>query len=133
MLPDWLPIWLSRTAPTRGVNISRLQALLHAEGQAPIYTSDVTPGTVFFRAVHWAAQHGFLHDIVDYRTAVLEPLQKRHGLQYSFAYPLHAVEPGKPLDARLRALWNKRLPCGSAPDANTRGEYLQAVYRQCSQ
>lgn len=117
---------------TSGVNITILQRLLHKQGQATIYASDAPPNSSYFQAVQWAGLHGFLSDIVDYRTAVLEPLKKRHGLQYSFAFPLHAVEPEKPLDARLRALWTKRIPCGNAPDASTRGEFLNAVFRQCS-
>lgn len=114
------------------VDIRKLQNTLHAQHQATIYTSDIAPGSRYFNAVQWAGLHGFLSDIVEYKTAVLTPLQKRHGLQYSHAFPLHAVEPDKPLDARLRALWKKRVPCGNAPDASTRGEYLEAVYRQCS-
>lgn len=115
----------------RSVDIGALQSALHEQGQATIYTSDVAPGSRYWRAVQWAGQYGFLADIVEYRTAVLTPLQRRHGLQYSHAFPLHAVEPGAALDARLRALWVKRVPCGDAPDASTRGEFLEAARRQC--
>ncbi len=115
----------------RGVDVATLRRQLHEQGQATIYASDVAPGSRYFAAVQWAGQHGFLHDIVEYRTAVLEPLKRRHGLQYSHAFPLHAVEPEKAMDERLRALWEKRVPCGSAPRANTRGAYLEAVYQQC--
>jgi hypothetical protein len=115
----------------RAVPIAELQARLHADGQATIYTSDAGPGSPLFAAIQWAGQHGFLHDIVEYKSAVLEPLRKRHGLQYSYAFPLHAVEPDRPLDGRLRQLWSKRVLCGNAPDASTRGEFLEAMYRQC--
>jgi hypothetical protein len=116
----------------RKVDIRQLQSAIHGQGQATIYASDIAPGSRYFNAVQWAGHFGFLSDIVEYKTAVLEPLKKRHGLQYSFAFPLHSVEPGKPLDARLRALWAKRVPCGNAPDASTRGEFLEAIYLQCS-
>lgn len=117
---------------SRGVAVEQLQKLLHRDGAATIYTSDVAPGTAAFAAVQWAGLHGYLSDIVEYKTAVLEPLQKRHGLQYSFAFPLHAVGLAQPMDERLRELWKKRTPCGSAPDAVTRGAYLEAIYRQCA-
>jgi hypothetical protein len=116
----------------RAVPVGQLQKLLHRDGAATIYTSDVAAGTAAFAAVQWAGLRGYLSDIVEYKTAVLEPLKKRHGLQYSFAFPLHAVGLDPPLDERLRGLWNKRLPCGNAPDAKTRGAYLEAVYRQCA-
>ncbi len=115
----------------RAVPVGQLQKLLHRDGAATIYTSDVAPGAASFAAVQWAGLHGYLSDIVEYKTAVLEPLKKRHGLQYSFAFPLHAVGSDMPLDDRLRGLWAKRTPCGNAPDAKTRGAYLEAVYRQC--
>lgn len=113
------------------VPAAALRRLLHAQGQATIYTSDVPPSHPLFRAVQWAGQHGFLHDLVDYQTAVLSPLQKRHGLQYSFAFPNHAVEPDRPMDARLREAWRKRIPCGAPPEAETRGAYLAALYKRC--
>jgi hypothetical protein len=124
---------LSGAGTSTGVDLAKVQQLLHEQKQATIYTSDVAPGSRYFRAVQWAGLRGFLDDIVPYESAVLEPLRKRHGLQYSFAFPLHFVEPDKPLDSRLRALWSKRVPCGNAPGANTRGAFLEAVYRQCAE
>jgi hypothetical protein len=122
---------LARDIPARDVPPASIRRLLHAQRQATIYTADIPPAHPLFPAVQWAGQHGFLHDLVDYRTAVLSPLRKRHGLQYSYAFPNHAVEPDKPLDPALREAWKKRVPCGNAPDANTRGAFLEAVYRQC--
>ncbi len=123
---------LSGAGTTAGIDVQKLQHLLHQQKQATIYTSDVAPGSRYFRAVQWAGLRGFLDDIVPYQSAVLEPLRKRHGLQYSFAFPLHFVEPEKPLDSRLRALWTRRVPCGAATGAATRGEFLEAVFRQCA-
>lgn len=124
---------LSAGGSSRRVDVAQLQQLLHRDGQATIYTSDVAPGSRFFSAVQWAGLRGLLHDIVDYDTAVLEPLRKRHGLQYSFAFPLHSVNPEAPLDGRLRERWRKRAgACGSSAAAATRGEFLEALQKACA-
>lgn len=117
------------------VDVPKLQAMLHSQGQATIYTTDVLPSHKLFAAAQWAGVRGLLSDVVEYRTARLEPLRKYpHGLQYSYGFPLHAVEPDAALDARLREAWDKRLPCPrqAATTARTRGEYLQQAYHACA-
>lgn len=114
------------------VEIGKLQALLHDQGQATVYVSDVLPGNKHFQAVQWSGSMGLLSDVIEYETAVVEPLRKRHGLQYSFAFSLHEVEVEKALDSRLEAAWKKRLPCAAAVQAATRGDFLQAAFEACA-
>ncbi len=116
---------------TRDVELPALQRLLHQQKQATIYTSDIARDSPYFEAVQWAGLRGLLSDLVDYQTAVLTPLKHRFGTQYSFAHPLHAVEPEKPLDAQLLAKWRRRLPCAQGLGAATRGEFLQKAWNTC--
>jgi hypothetical protein len=117
---------------TRAVNLPQLQRMLHQQKQATIYTSDVAAESPHFAAVQWAGLRGLLSDLVDYQTAVLTPLKFRYGTQYSFAHPLHAVEPDKPLDAGLLGRWRKLLPCAAGVNGSTRGEFLEKARQSCT-
>lgn len=116
----------------RRFSVPTLQRMLHAQRQSTTYVSDVLPDSADSAIVQWAGLQGYFSDIVDYRTAVLEPLRKRHGLQYSFAFPLHEVGLKQPLDARLQKLWQGRLPCSATVQASTRGEFLRRAYAACA-
>lgn len=116
---------------TRAVPLPRLQKMLHQQKQATIYTSDVPRESPYFEAVQWAGLRGLLSDVVDYPSAVLTPLKKRWGTQYSFAHPLHAVEPDRPLDEKLAAKWRARTPCAAGIQAATRGEFLKLAMTRC--
>lgn len=118
---------------TRSIAVAALQRMLHQQKQATIYTSDIPRESPYFEAVQWAGLRGLLSDLVDYQTAVLTPLKFRYGTQYSYAHPLHAVEPDRPLDPALLSKWRKRLPdCAADLTATTRGEYLQKAWRSCA-
>ena len=119
------------------VPIPQLQALLHAEGAATIYVSDVPPGNPDFAAVQWWGTAGGLHG--------LAPTPEPPGLrgknifsQYYEAFPSHAAELDKPLDAALAERWQK-LATGLGVDAShlpkadgktTRGTWLRAAWAQ---
>lgn len=122
---------LAKGNQTRAISSPELQSLLHAQKQATIYTSDVERESPYFAAVQWAGLRGLLSDIVDYQTAVLTPLRRRFGTQYSFAHPLHAVEPDTPLDAGLSRKWRERLPCAANVEAVTRGQFLLRAKEAC--
>ncbi len=111
--------------------VGALQSMLHAQGQATTYVTDVSPSHQQFKMVQWAGLNGFLSDVVDYRTAKLEPLRHRHGLQYSHASPLYQADLNTPMDARLTEAWRKRLPCAAGVSASTRGEFLQKAQKLC--
>jgi hypothetical protein len=122
---------LSHGNNVKNVPLEKLQAKLHQQGQATSYTSDIERKSPLFVPVQWAGLRGLLSDIVPFETAVMAPLKRRFGTQYSFAHANHAVEPQQKLDARLETLWKKRLPCAAQVNASTRGEFLQKAYDAC--
>lgn len=116
----------------KGVAVKKLQARLHEGGQATIYLTDVERSSHWFAAAQWAGTQGLFADLVDYREAVLTPLRKRFGLQYSYGFANHALEPERALEPALRAKWTRRLPCAGKVTASTRGEFLVGAQRACS-
>lgn len=124
---------LARNNDTRAISIPTLQGMLHQQKQATIYTSDIPRESPYFIPVQWAGLRGLLSDIVDYQTAVMVPLKRRFGTQYSFAHALHAVEPEAPLSPELRAKWIQRLPCAANVQAATRGAFLTAAHAACQE
>lgn len=121
-----------KTGDTRAVSLPKLQAMLHQQKQATIYTSDIDRNSPLFPAVQWAGIQGLFRDLVEYKTAVLPPLKRRFGTQYSFAHALHAIEPDKPMDAVLLARWRKMIPCAAGVESTTRGAFLQAAFDRCA-
>lgn len=113
------------------IAIAKLQRMLHEQGQATTYVSDVAAGDAMFRVVQWAGVMGLWHDVEDRNQAVVEPLKKRFGLQYSFAFGLHAARLGEKLEERVAEAWRTRLPCAAGVKGETRGEFIEAAYRQC--
>jgi hypothetical protein len=117
------------------VSIPQLQDLLHAEGAATIYVSDVLPGNPDFAAVQWWGTAGGLHGLA---TAFKKPGQRGDNLfsQYYAAFPGHAAELDKPLDAPLAARWEKLagdlgVDATGLPKADgktTRGAWLRAAW-----
>jgi hypothetical protein len=115
------------------VEVSKVQRLLHRAGAATIYVSDVLPGHEDFAAVQWWATHGGLHGLA---ATPAKPGQRGKHIdgQYYEAYPDHAAELPRPLDAALRRRWtglaeklNARTD--AIASAKTRGEFIRAAYR----
>ena len=76
------------------VSIPKLQDLLHAEGAATIYVSDVLPGNPDFAAVQWWGTAGGLHGLAS--TPEPPGLRGRNLFsQYYDAFPSHAAELDK--------------------------------------
>jgi hypothetical protein len=118
------------------VPVPQLQALLHKTGAATIYVNDVPPGHPDFAAVQWWGTAGGLHGLAP---TPEEPGQRGKNIvgQYYEAFPGHAVELDKPLDAALEARWQKlAVELGlNAPaikvapgGAVTRGAWLRAAW-----
>jgi hypothetical protein len=143
------PIWMSlgqaaghaarlaRTAHSsvREVSVEKLQSRLHADGAATIYMSDVPSGHPDFAAVQWWGTAGGFHG--------LAPLPKKPGQrgknligQYYEAFPSHAAELDRPLDAALAERWRKlavelRLPADRLPATDgrlSRGDWLREAW-----
>jgi len=117
------------------VSVPQLQEVLHNSGAATIYVSDVPPGHADFAAVQWWGTAGGLHGLV--------PAPEQPGLrgknivgQYYEAYPFHAADLDKPLDAVTGERWRQlaatlgidpaKLPPVTAK--TTRGEWLRRAW-----
>jgi hypothetical protein len=117
------------------VSVPELQALLHHTGAATIYVSDVPPGHADFSAVQWWGTAGGLHGLMP---AFEEPGLRGKNIigQYYEAFPGHAVELDKPLDAATAARWQKLattlgIEATKLPPATgklTRGAWLRAAW-----
>jgi hypothetical protein len=118
------------------VPIAQLQARLHESGAATIYVSDVLPGHPDFAIVQWWGTAGGLHGLAP---APERPGQRGKNIvgQYYEAYPDHAAELDKPLDAATAERWEKLaktldLDAARLPKVNgkvTRGAWLRAAWK----
>jgi hypothetical protein len=117
------------------VPLAKLQDLLHADGAATIYVSDVPPGSPDFAAVQWWGTAGGLHGLAP----APDPAGRRGKnicSEYCEAFPGHAAELEKPLDAGLAERWEKLavslgVDAGNLPKADgktTRGVWLRAAW-----
>lgn len=126
----------SKKGSIHNVSVPKLQALLHAKGAATIYVSDVPVGHPDFAAVQWWGDAGGLHGL---NPTPEQPGQRGKNIwgQYYEAFPSHAAELDKPLDAELQGKWQKlagelgidasaiKLPAGAPA---TRGAWLRAAW-----
>jgi hypothetical protein len=147
------PIWMSlggaaghaahlahqNQQPVQSVSVPTLQRRLHAAGAATLYFSDVPSGDPDFAAVQWWGTAGGFHG--------LAPKPEKSGQrgkniisQYYEAYPYHAADLDKPLDADLEARWQKLarqigvdLSQWRTKDRPTRGDFLRAAWRVANQ
>jgi hypothetical protein len=118
------------------VPLSRVRRLLHAAGAATIYVSDVPPGSPRFAAVQWLGSLGGLHGL---SPAGKTPGQRGPNIesQYYQAFPGHAFEPDRPVDAALLHRWIALLDEPAATKAQralaangrlTRGEAVTRLF-----
>lgn len=114
----------------------RVQTLLHAEGAATLYVSDVPPGSPLFAAVQWLGARGGLHGLAQ---PGKEPGERGKQIesQYYQAFPGHAFQPDQRLDSALRERWIALLPEAVRPGARrelsgesiTRGEAVRRLFQ----
>ena len=130
----------SKRCAVQRVSIPALQARLHQAGAATIYVSDVPPGHADFSVVQWWGTVGGLHGLAP---APGEPGQRGKNIlgQYYEAFPGHAAELEKPLDAAVATRWlalvaklsldSTKLPI--ADGKLTRGAWLRAAWALAKQ
>jgi hypothetical protein len=111
--------------PVQKVDVTKLQAHLHADRSATMYVSDVAPDALDFAAVQWFAQRGGLHGLAPDNQPKAQPIAG----QYSQAHPGHAVQLNQPLDEALRARWHKLAPLPDATNSPTRRDWIRAAWR----
>lgn len=117
------------------VSVPELQARLHRAGGATIYVSDVPPGHADFAAVQWWGTAGGFHGLVP---AFEEQGMRGKNLvgQYFEAFPGHAAELDKPLDAATAERWQKiagtlGVDAAKLPPATariSRGDWLRKAW-----
>lgn len=140
------PIWMSlgqaaghaaAMASAQGLNVTavsirELQAQLHQDQSATIYTSDVPPAHPDFTAAQWWGTAGGLHGLHPMPEKPGQRGKNLHG-QYFEANPGHEVELEKELDTPTRKRWlalTRQLGIASAelPQAKTRKEFILSAY-----
>lgn len=121
-------------APAARIPIGTLRKHLHARGAATIYVSDVPPEAVEFRAVQWWGSLGGLHGL---EPAPAEPGTRGKPIksQYFEAFPGHAAQLDRPLDAPLRTRWTalavaNGISADALTGAATRGDFLKAAFAE---
>ena len=112
--------------PAREITVGQIQEKLHEAGAATIYVSDVPPNHPDFAAVQWWGTAGGLHGL---SPAFEKPGKRGKNIegQYFEAFPGHAAELGRSLDAGLAARWkelasNQGLEADQLPDADRGAE-----------
>ncbi len=118
----------------QSIDVKKLQARLHRAGAATIYFSDVLPGHADFAAAQWWGTAGGFHGLAPKDAKPGQRGRNIHG-QYYEAYPHHAAELSRVLDAKTGERWKElarqlgvpteRLP--AVDGRTTRGEWLRAV------
>ena len=128
-------IAIERKCSVHRVPVAQLQARLQAAGSATIYVSDVLPGNPDFAMVQWWATAGGLHGL-----AAGTPGERGKNIvgQYFEAFPSHAAELEKPLDAATRERWTalaQKLGAqvSEAQQETTRGTWLRVVAKSAAE
>jgi len=119
----------------RDIDIAELQHNLHRRDAITFYTSDVAPGSTYFRAVQYFGNKGLFQDLIDPSTATnwkrekLDPVM----VQWTEAYPYHNINPEVKMSKALAKKWVKHLGISDEKILNgvaklTRGEFLNKLY-----
>jgi len=121
----------------REVDVPTLQALLHRQGAATLYFSDIAPDHPDFAAVQWLGALGGWHGLKkpDMSEGAKVRWTSLFG-QYAEAYPDHAAGLDEPVDETTLAHWRGLLPEAirgkaealKADGSLTRGEVVRALY-----
>ncbi len=145
------PIWISlgqaaghaahiamqKNCSVADIPIHLLQSRLHERGSATIYISDVPPAHADFAAVQWWGLQGGWHGLAPHPEKPGQRGRNLHG-QYFAAFPNHAAELDKPLDATTAKRWTEiadRLGLSSRanllePHSVTRGDFVRSLWEQ---
>jgi len=95
----------------REIDVTQLQQTLHEKGALTFYTSDVSRNSPYFKAVQYFGNRGLFQNLIDPATATnwkrkkLDPKM----VQWTEAYPYHAIAPEEKMDRDLAEAWLKLL------------------------
>ncbi|MBI1369737.1 MAG: FAD-dependent oxidoreductase [Planctomycetes bacterium] len=120
--------------PVQRVKVPALQALLHAEGSATIYISDVPPSSPDFAMTQWWGTLGGFHHLVP-PTSPYGTRGKNIAGQYYEAFPFHEAKLDAALDDATRKLWiaiaeQMYMDVKPLQKAATRRDFIAAAYAQ---
>lgn len=126
----------ANNTPVKKVPVDKLQDLLHRQGAATVYISDVLPGHADYSVVQWWGTAGGFHGLAP--TPGKEgPRGKNITGQYYEAFPNHAAQLEMKMTVELAEKWLEivkelnldvqRLP--KVNDNLTRGDWLRAAYK----
>ena len=122
-----------RKCSVHRVPVAEIQKRLHQAGAATIYFSDVLPGNPDFALAQWWGTAGGFHGLV---TAPATPGERgKHLLsQYFEAFPHHAAELDKEIDAATGERWTALavklgVPTPPVTAGKKRGDWLREVQK----
>jgi hypothetical protein len=127
---------LEQNKAPEDIDIQKLQTRLHDAGAITFYTSDIKPGTTYFKAVQFLGNRGFFKYLYPDSLQV-EP--GAHITKYVVeAFTLHDVAPDRLLSEKLKQEWvtmaqNKFDLDGETitkltQNSKNRGDFLLALY-----
>jgi hypothetical protein len=119
----------------QAVEVSALQDLLHRQGAATLYFSDVSPEHPDFAAVQWLGTLGGWHGLKKPDEGTKVRWTSTFG-QYAEAYPDLEAGLGEPVDEARLARWLELVPAVTREKAKdlvadgklTRGDVVRALY-----
>jgi hypothetical protein len=119
----------------QAVAVPDLQDLLHRQGAATLYVSDVAPDHPDFAAVQWLGTLGGWHGLKKPAEGTKVRWTSTFG-QYAGAYPDHEAALEEPIDEALLARWLTLVPVAIRQKAGdliadrklTRGEVVRVLY-----
>ncbi len=149
---------LKRKTPLADLDVDRLQMELHRQGALTVYISDlgaltevkrpewderggsfhvylntVPPQSPYFLAAQYFGTKGFLHGLIDPKTAPQENREPTTG-QWSSRRPYHELQPDRPMDDALAQRWLRMAAELGVKiklenlTSMTRGEFLNALF-----
>jgi hypothetical protein len=119
----------------RNIDVEKLQDRLHDLGAITFYTSDIRPGSPYFKAVQYFGNRGLFQDLYDPNEVPEKGLEKLGAMvQWTNAYPYHDIQPEKQMDKELAENWMEKLDIVDQKlliqaGKMTRGEFLNRLYQ----
>ena len=119
----------------REIKVEKLQERIHALGGLTFYTSDIPPGSEYFRVVQYFGNLGLFQGLYDPANVQNKRIKKLGpGVQWTTAYPYHDIQPEKKMEPALAENWMQQLGIANQKllkkaGKMTRGEFLNQLYQ----
>ena len=115
----------------RSIKLEQLQQNLHNHKALTVYISDVLPGDDGFEAAQYLGTKGYFHNLPQYQGVpyIGRGSGKEMRGQHIAAYPYHAIEPDRPMDAALANRWNEKAGTTLDYEGKSRLLFLKELYQ----